>query len=406
MLYRLKIENFYSIRDLQDIDLRAAGNAPDFTDRLAPVCRGSSQRSPRTIAIFGANASGKSTVLRALSFLSQFIMHSFSAPANSRIMFDRFNDDEAFNQPARLAVEFAGPADLLEIGNPDGVQCRYAYELVVGGMREELAYVQSETLHYWPTPSRKKVRLFRREQDGSVRAAQEFRLAGFKPALEKVLRPNASIISTLVQLKHEYAGALWDAAATIFSNIFIERTETKEELIVQHFATNRARLQGLNRDISRIDLGIQQVNVLSSTEHGPIMQFLHEGLSVPMPIHLESHGTRSFLKIYPIIASALETGGIAIIDELDCSIHPMILPEILSWFHDPIRNPGDAQLWVTCQNVALLDFLSKEEVLFCEKDMFGKTSVYRLSDIDGVRRDDNFYRKYLSGVYGAVPQIG
>ena len=125
-----------------------------------------------------------------------------------------------------------------------------------------------------------------------------------------------------------------------------------------------------------------------------------------MPLHLESQGTRSFLKIFPLIAQALATGGLAVIDELDASIHPTILPEVLGWFHDPARNPNHAQLWMTCHNSSLLDFLEKDEVLFCEKDLAGRTSVYKLSDITGVRREDNFYRKYLSGIYGAVPHIG
>jgi hypothetical protein len=57
-------------------------------------------------------------------------------------------------------------------------------------------------------------------------------------------------------------------------------------------------------------------------------------------------------------------------------------------------------------NVSLLECLIKEEVLFCEKDGRGRSTVYGLRDIQAVRRGDNFYRKYLSGVYGAVPNVG
>ena len=103
---------------------------------------------------------------------------------------------------------------------------------------------------------------------------------------------------------------------------------------------------------------------------------------------------------------ALETGGVAVLDELDSSIHPMLLPKILRWFYDPERNPHDAQLWMSCQNASLLEDLIKEEVLFCEKDRSGRTQVYGLRDIQSVRRTDNYYRKYLSGAFGAVPQIG
>ena len=125
-----------------------------------------------------------------------------------------------------------------------------------------------------------------------------------------------------------------------------------------------------------------------------------------MPHIYESHGTRQFLKLFPLISDSLSTGGIAIIDELDAAIHAMILPEIIDWFHDPDRNPRNAQLWMTCHNVSLLEDLSKDEIVLCEKTRRGRTATYGVNDIKGVRRDDNYYRKYLGGVFGAVPQIG
>jgi AAA15 family ATPase/GTPase len=77
VLHRLEIANFYSIRDPQLIDLRAASNAPDEPGRLAPIWPGASERAPKVVALFGANASGKSNVLKALSFLAWFAKDSF-----------------------------------------------------------------------------------------------------------------------------------------------------------------------------------------------------------------------------------------------------------------------------------------------------------------------------------------
>jgi predicted ATPase len=84
----------------------------------------------------------------------------------------------------------------------------------------------------------------------------------------------------------------------------------------------------------------------------------------------------------------------------------MLLPEILRWFHDPAENPHNAQLWFSGHSASLLEELQKEEIFFTEKDQQGRTSVYGLKDIESVRRSDNFYQKYLGGVYGAVPRIG
>jgi hypothetical protein len=115
---------------------------------------------------------------------------------------------------------------------------------------------------------------------------------------------------------------------------------------------------------------------------------------------------RQFLKLYPKLLDALTRGGLAIIDELDSSMHPMLLPEILRWFHDPEHNPHDAQLWMSCHHASLLEDLSKDELVFCEKDRRGRTTVYSLNDVKAVRRDDNYYKKYMGGVFGAVPQLG
>ncbi|WP_019831139.1 AAA family ATPase [Sphingomonas sp. PR090111-T3T-6A] len=402
MLFELEIENFFSIRDKQVVDLRVAANAPDLPGRFAPIWPGSAERASKVIAIFGPNASGKSTVLRALSFITWFVRDSFQLVPNSRLPYERFNSNDTLDAPTRLSISFAGLSDL-EDATSEG--CRYTYSVEIGGLRDQPQHIRWEALHFWPSPSRRKVRLFERDRDGKVSAASAFGLTGFRQALEKVLRPNVSVISTLAQLKHPFATKLWEAANSVSTNILIERAEGLEDLMVRHYADNPKLVETLNREIERIDLGIRGMRM----EHGPsgpIALFMHEGHDGPMPLILESHGTRLFLRLYPFLINALETGGMAVIDELDTAIHPLVLPEILRWFHDPDRNPHNAQLWMTCHNASLLEELVKEEVLFCIKSQTGRTEVYALQDVQAVRRDENHYRKYLGGAYGALPHIG
>jgi predicted ATPase len=83
----------------------------------------------------------------------------------------------------------------------------------------------------------------------------------------------------------------------------------------------------------------------------------------------------------------------------------MVLPAILRWFYGSV-NLKQGQLWMSGHSASLLEELKKEEVYFTEKDWQGRTRIYGLKDIEGVRRVDNFYQKYLGGVYGAVPRIG
>jgi len=400
MLHELQIENFFSIRDPQVVDLRVAANAPDVPGRFAPLWKGSRERAPKVVAIFGPNASGKSTVLRALSFIAWFVRESFSVSPGSRLPFEKFNNRASSQANTRLAVSLAGLADPAD-ERVDAPQCRYHYEVVISGGHE----VVSEAMHYWPTETGRRVRLFARDEAGKVTAASAFGLSGYRQALEKVLRPNASVIATLAQLKHPFATSLWEAASLVMSNILIERADGVEDQMVRFYADSPALVESLNREIERIDLGIRAMK-LEMGPSGPIALFAHEGHDGLMPLILESHGTRTFLKLYPFLLRALETGGIAVMDELDTAIHPLVLPEILRWFYDPVRNPHGAQLWMTCHNASLLEDLVKEEVLFCAKTYDGRSEIYSLGDIQAVRRDDNYYRKYLGGSYGAVPQIG
>ena len=83
-----------------------------------------------------------------------------------------------------------------------------------------------------------------------------------------------------------------------------------------------------------------------------------------------------------------------------------LLPELLRWFYAASgRNEMNAQLWLSCHSASLLDDLNKEEIVICEKDREGRSRIYSLMDVK-VRRDENHYRKYLSGEYGGVPSFG
>lgn len=405
MFYRLEIENFYSIREKQIVDLRASDSVPEEEAHLTPAWRGSSERVPKVVAIFGPNASGKSTVLKAVSFLSTFVTQSFKADPNSRMPYERFANAEWLSRPTHMAIELGGVSDVKNLANPNAEQCRYRYELDIGGPSDEPQRVLGERLFYWPAPHRHKVKLFERAEDGRVSASKAFGMAGFTRPLELVLRSNASVISTLNQLKHPFASALWNAAASVSGNILMERTESADEQSVQWYSNNPGSLTELNRELPAVDLGIREVRVVQGP-NGPMFEFEHKALTFPLPLRLESHGTKSFVKTYPFIAYALAAGGVALLDELDASLHPTLLPEIVRWFRDENRNTQQAQLWMTCHNASLLEHLSKEEVIFCEKDYTGSTSVYSLSDVAGVRRSENFYRKYLSGAYGALPNLG
>jgi hypothetical protein len=176
--------------------------------------------------------------------------------------------------------------------------------------------------------------------------------------------------------------------------------------MVQYYVSHPEIFAELNQVINRVDLGLSSASFIQLPSGNLGVTFAHRGLDFPLIFQAESEGTKSFVKIFPLIKEALIVGGTAVVDELDSTIHPNFLPEILRWFYDKGTNPHNAQLWISGQSASLLEDLHKEEIFFTEKNENGHTRVYGLKDIEGVRRVDNFYQKYLGGVYGAVPRIG
>lgn len=403
MIYRLEIANFYSVRERQVIDLTVGKKVPDELGRLVPVHDGAEDRAPRVVAIYGANASGKSNVLRAIAFLTWFVQFSFGHKPTTSLPYTKFETAKTINAPSQLSVTFAGVEEPLKPGATQ--TCPYVYSVELSPRGNDGDRVLSESLFYRPNGSSRLIRIFDRNAAGQVKAAQWLGLGRELNVLETILRPDASVISTLGQLNNAFALILMQSASAIGTNILLTKFDLADTEVFAGYAQNADLLEALNRDIKRIDLGVNQVQILARNG-APVASFRHAGLDQPIEMHFESHGTQQFVRIYPMLYQALAVGGIAVIDELDIAIHPSVLPEIIRWFSDPGRNPHGAQLWMSCHAVSLLDGLLKEEVLLCEKQANGATQVHGLGDIKRVRREENFMQNYLGGVYGGIPSIG
>ena len=116
MLQKFQVKNFLSIRDWQTLDLTVAANAPDLPGRFVQPVPGSKGRSPTFVAIFGANASGKTNILRAIAFLANFMRASQDIPANAPLQMAPFYGKGQDAESTEFEVELDG-----NIGNSEKV---------------------------------------------------------------------------------------------------------------------------------------------------------------------------------------------------------------------------------------------------------------------------------------------
>lgn len=412
MLYKVEIENFYSVREPQVLDLTVSPSIEDDDDRFHPVFPGSTIRAPKVVAIYGANASGKTTILRALSFLAGFIGSLPSSENDFRQRIFAFNDADSVSRPIRLAIELGGVTNphvetddnsKLEFGT-------YRYELSLIAKNGKVEKVLSEALRQRPNGIGRWQRIFERTADGdtyAVKGSDVFRLTGFGH-LVKSLRSDASLIASFGYFNHptasHYAGVAKKVLFAIDRNWNFGSNNSSYMAFLQ---ANPELLERLNRELSRVDVGVEELRIADVPNIGPQGRFQHSGLLQELPWELESRGTQAFVYLFPLLALAFDNGTLALVDEFDTLIHPLVLPEILRWFYDADdRNKDGAQIWLTCHSATMLEDLLKEEVVVAEKDSQGRTRIYSLMDFKALRRGENLYKKYLGGVYGGVPVIG
>lgn len=403
MIRKLSIENFYSIKEKQCLDFQIPSNAPDIP-RFAFQNDVSSKRYPQVVALFGANASGKTTILRAISFVHWFIRYSFDSKPTINLVMSTFAQEDYQNKPTKFEIEF--DSDLF-----DEKICVYRYTLELeNSTKFKISnhlnlnpIVKSEKLYY--APNGKFKRLFTRDYD-VIKDSPEFRF-DVRKYPEKTFRENVSVVATLAQYAHKTALELTSRMSLLQSNVsLIQNFEFDLDSAIDYYATNEDALNKLNTKIRMLDLGIDEIVLKHSEGKESKPYFRHSGLSSELSYATESRGTQSFFTLFPYINYVLDTGGVVILDEIDNDIHPMLLPEIVSWFQNITTNPYRAQLIMACHNASILEDLEKEEIFFSEKSSTGATTIYGLKEFSGIRRVDNYYKKYLGGVFGAVPNVG
>ncbi|HET9179711.1 MAG TPA: ATP-binding protein [Terriglobia bacterium] len=428
---RFRVQNFRSLKEEQELSM-VAGSLTDSSEAVTQV-EGLNLGLLRAAAIYGANASGKTNVLKALAYMRGAVLNSQRQwPPEGPIPRNPFLLD-AQSKSAGSFFE----ADVLTDGT------RYSYGFVLNDHE-----IVREWLNAYPTskrPNRKQM-WFRRE-----RRAFTFgkKLTGDNQAIERLTRPNSLFLSAAAQNNHEALLPIYRWFAERLTCLSRERHSLRQQTaeMCQDSRHKPLVLRMLKAaDLGIIGLSVDEVDLfalppgldadqkavaeeffaslrkfvgrlseedertLKSWEKRQALSLIHRSSSeagVLLGEENESDGTLAFFGLLGPVLRALSSGGTICVDELDSSLHPLLVLEVVRLFNDPKLNPSAAQIIFTTHDTNVLDrsSLRRDQVWFTEKDDQGGTHLYPLTDFT-TRKNENLERGYLQGRYGAIPFVG
>jgi len=411
MIHSFKAKNFYSIGDEIEVSLESRKISIQSPELYfdAPL----NKKITKIEFIGGKNASGKTNILRILAFLRYFIIDSVVHSKNgTEIPFHAFVPTR--NKPTRLEVTFS-----MEDTN---IFC-YAIELDVNKVIDEKL---EKT--YFKSQRRATTTVFHRQWSDDtneyiVELSDDLPLIKQLTQVGSLLNTNrrASFISILSNFDDPENGVLnniteyWNG---VISNA-MQFGSTESELSLTDFAMKILQEiyedEGFRNELSsmlrKYDIGFS--DIAKKEKMGPNQDQTMYGIShkyknsqFSMSLHTESNGTKRIIILMRHILAALSMGGVAVIDEIDAFLHPDIFDDIVEMFMSTKLNKNNAQLIFSAHNYTILSRLDKQQITLSDKDENGQTEVWRLDEMKGMRPDDNFYTKYLTGAYGAKPKIG
>ena len=404
MIRHLRFENFCSFRDSGDLALTTGAKTPTDDSFVGSLC---GDKVTVLAGVFGPNAAGKTNLLKVAAFLNFFLRRSYQAgEAGASIPVDPFAGRNS--EPTRLAMEFEGA----------GRVYRYEVRLTRQTVVEERLMQRNAATGSFRTLMRRQAgargALLSQEDDFTD-------LAALRSLLKD--RPDASMIAAgLVTGRPEFEKVLTSLGHFETNVDRMGKTEVvhgnrTSEVVrcAEYLGDNPHFVEEIEIHLKAADLGIsgfhiKEVEVLEektgSTQAIPVPFVTHRSgdCSFEIPLTHESAGTKRLFVLLRAFLPVLTDGGVAVIDEMESDLHPHLIPILLDLFVDRNTNPKRAQLLFTCHHVEILNQLAKEQIVFVEKDEDNVSHVRRLSEIKGVRREENFFANYNAGRYEAIPE--
>lgn len=419
MILSFRVRNFRSFAGEATLDLTAPGfrtNRPradsDWPSSVLPV-----------VAIYGPNASGKTTVLDGIWTLCRAMRSSQAL---------------GLHQPHAHAVDQAVEYEVDLVAN--GVRYWYVVHAAPWG-------IAHESLHSAPLGTRRLV--FARSQpsaDGPLNFQKGASLTGPTHEVLKITRPTGLLLANAHRYDHP---ALAPVARALVASVGVGHVsfrDRQDERVLQRVVMEMVEAPAEQIDLVRgllraADLGIDGIEVrreelpeevvskvrklVEALREGDepldhaavptlrdVVLFRHQGpggTAFDLPIHRESSGTLTWLTIAWHALTAIRSGRLLLVDELDASLHPELARYLVTLFKERRFNPLGAQLVFTTHDVSLLGnsptrVLDPENVWFTEKDATGTSTLFCLDEFDH-RPGNNSEKRYMAGRFGALPSI-
>lgn len=379
MVLEIRISNMFSFRDEVTLDLQAA----KIQTKKARVLEGNlfsvdGEQMLKSVALFGANASGKSNVIKAIRACVNMVRSSHNYNVDTRFAISPFKFEDYANKPSSFYIRF-----LL-----NGVEYEYSFSF----MHDEII---TETLYYYPN-GRKSLVFSRDESRGTVKKdIYEFKTVIKRPFdVADNTSKKTLYISRASQMDREIAQKIFlffcndivldyqVANIDSLDNLFKERKDQMLEV-----------LRTADSDI--IDFKIQNNAITTFHRTNPSVAFDFETE--------ESEGTKTLFRMMVRMIGIIHEGKMLLVDEIDNSLHTQLVEFVIGMFN----HSDHAQLIYTTHNTHLLntDFQRRDQVYFVNKREDGSSDLYSLFDFKDFRDTLDMEKAYLQGRFDAIPTI-
>ncbi len=365
----------------------------------------------KVAAIYGANASGKTNVIRAFDFMRIKVLVDNRIPMNLNVEGRNINSYMMNDEPISLEVEM--------LTNDKNIY-RYGFSLKGNEIISE--WLQKKKIN-------KFYDILERENDSA-----KVQINGKVDNYPKVNK-NSLFLSTYRGLhtdnKDFNSVFNWFVNCQVlnFGEIGFEgfMSDIVRPQMYAKIINDKKYKEQLVNFIKAFDFGIEDIKIASNNdkikgEKETKMELIHKdenGKRIVLPLELESSGTIKMINLFNFLLDALKEGQILFIDELDAKLHPLLTRYIINLFHNSETNIGNGQLIYSTHDTVNLnkETFRRDEIWFVDKDKNGISEIYALSDYiledneEGhktskkVRNDATYNKDYLTGRYGAIPVL-